>query len=314
VAAAVAGLCAVLLLLSAGAVSRALGNAPAAALLGCAAVPYALLAGVLATLGRDPLRTAVGPALLAGASLGLIALVLAVAAVGGGEPAFLAAGLVVVVLFVAGLGAGHTSAAGVAALAVGLVFLIGPLTPATAYRLARLPAPFLPATAEELRRANTTLPGARLSERSLVADRYVTAMLAGAAVVIAGAAPFLSAAPGWAPSTLAGVAALLALLRTRLFTGRSQRFWLLAAALSGAGSVAVLACTHLATRSARAGLTVLLLVVALLVVGVAVRPERPPSPPRGRLLDIVEIVVAVATIPLVLSVLGVYSYVRSLAG
>jgi type VII secretion integral membrane protein EccD len=314
VPAAVAGLVAALLVLSAGAVSRALGNAAAAALLGCAAVPYALLAGLLGLLGRDPLGAVTGPALVTGASIGLIALVLAIAAVGGGEPVFLAAGLVAVVVFVAGLVAGHTSVAGVAAVAVGLVFLIGPAMPATAYRLARLPAPFLPATAEDLRRASTTLPGARLSERSLVADRYVTALLAGAAVVIAGAAPLLAAAPGWAPSTLAGSAALLALLRTRLFTGRAQRIWLLGAALSATGSFAVFVSTHLAARSARAGLTVALLLAALVVVGVAVRPERPGSPPRARLLDILEIVVAVATIPLVLSVLGVYSYVRSIAG
>jgi type VII secretion integral membrane protein EccD len=148
----------------------------------------------------------------------------------------------------------------------------------------------------------------------VVADRYVTALLAGGALVIAAATPFLATAAGFSPTALAGLAAVLALLRMRLFSGRAQRIWLLGAALSAAGGCVIVLATHLADRAARAGVSVLVLVAALLVVGVAIRPERQQSPPRGRLLDIIEIVVAVATIPLVLSVLGVYSYVRSLAG
>lgn len=314
IAAAVAGLGTVLLLVAAAAASRALGNAPAAVLLACAAGPFAFLTGLFGLLGTDPLNRAAGPAMIGGGSLALIALLLGFAAVGGGEPAFLAAGLVAAVLFVSGLVAGHTSPAGVAAVAIGLVFVLGPLIPGVAYRLARLPAPFLPTGAEDLRRGTTTMPGARLSERSLVADRYVTALLAGGALVIAGGTPFLAAAHGWAPRTLAGVAALLALLRTRLFSGRAQRVWLLGAALAGTVACVSVFAAHLADRTARAGISVLAVVAALLVVGVAIRPERPPSPPRARALDILEIVVAVATIPLVLSVLGVYSYVRSLAG
>jgi type VII secretion integral membrane protein EccD len=313
-AAGATGLVAILLLLGAATVSRALGNAPAAALLGCAALLYGFLAGLLGLLGPDKLADAGGPAVLAGASVALIAVLVAIAGVGGGEPVFLGAGLVAVVVFLASLSAGHTSAAGVAAVALGLAFLAAPAIPGAAYRLARLPAPFLPTTAEDLRQANTTLPAARLSERSLVADRYVTALVAGCALVIVGTAPFLATASGWAPTTLVGVAALLALLRMRLFTGRAQRVWLLGAALAAAAAAVTMLATHLGNRPARSGLIVATLVVAFLVVGFAVRPERPPSPPRARLLDILEIVFAVATIPLVLDVLGVYAYVRSLGG
>ncbi|GIH18842.1 type VII secretion integral membrane protein EccD [Rugosimonospora africana] len=313
-ATATAGLAALLLVLGAGAFSRAVGNAPAATLLGCAAVPYAFLAGVCALLGNDPVTRLRGPALLAGASMALVALLLAIGAVGGGEPAFLGAALVTVVLFVAGAAADHTSAAGVAALALGLVFLAGPMVPGIAYRLARLPAPFLPASAEDLRQASTTLPGAQVTERSLIADRYVTALLAGIALVIAGSVPFLAAAPGWAPSTLAGVSAALALLRTRPFTGRAQRIWLLFAALAATGGFITLLATHLTSRPGRAGLALAALIAAFVVTGLTARPTREPSPPRARLLDIVEIVVAVATVPLVLSVLGVYAYLRSVVG
>jgi type VII secretion integral membrane protein EccD len=310
----VAGLTAAVLLVGAAMVSRALGSATAAALLGCAAAPYAFLAGLFGMVDTRPLDRASGPGMIAGGSLALITLLLAFASVGGAEPVFVAAGLTAAILFASGLVAGYTSPAGVAAVAIGLVFVLGPAVPAIAYRLARLPAPFLPTSAEDLRRGATTLPAQRISERSVVADRYVTALLAGGALVIAAATPFLATAAGFSPTALAGLAAVLALLRMRLFSGRAQRIWLLGAALSAAGGCVIVLATHLADRAARAGVSVLVLVAALLVVGVAIRPERQQSPPRGRLLDIIEIVVAVATIPLVLSVLGVYSYVRSLAG
>jgi type VII secretion integral membrane protein EccD len=262
------------------------------------------------------LRQAGGPALLTGASTALVTLVLVAAGVGGAEPAFLGAGLVTAVLFGAGLLAGpaHLSPAGVAAAAIGLVFLFGPFMPGAAYRLARLPAPNLPSSADEVRGRAATLPGAQLSERSLAADRYLTALLAGASLVIAGGTPFLVAAPGWAPSTVAGAAGVLALLRMRLFTGRAQRIWLLSAALAAATAAVAVAATRTPDGGARSVLAVGVLVLGLVVAGFAVRSPRAASPWRGRLLDVAEIAVAIATIPLVLSVLGVYGYVRSLTG
>jgi type VII secretion integral membrane protein EccD len=307
--AAVAGLGTVLLLIATAAMSRALGTAAAATVLGTGAVAYAALTGDLAV------RAAHGSGeLLAAGSAALIALILAVAAAGGGEPAFVTAGLVAVVLLVAGTAGTWTPPAGVAALGVGLVFLLSPMVPGLAYRMARLPAPFLPGSAEELRRAQTTMPATVLSDRSLLADRYITALIAGTGLVLAAAAPVLLGAPGWAPSTVVGLGALLALLRARHFSGRAQRVWYYAAAMAAAAAAVLVTATRLSTPLVRAGLALGVLVVALLVAGVAARTPRPASPPVARLLDVVEVIVAVATVPVILSVMGVYAYVRSMTG
>jgi hypothetical protein len=49
-----------------------------------------------------------------------------------------------------------------------------------------------------------------------------------------------------------------------------------------------------------------------MVVSMAVRTRPAPSPLRARLLDVAEILAAIATLPLVLDVLGVYGYLRTL--
>jgi hypothetical protein len=113
---------------------------------------------------------------------------------------------------------------------------------------------------------------------------------------------------------VAGAAGVLSLLRMRLFTGRAQRIWLLSAALAAATSAVAVAATRTPDGGARSVLAVGVLLLGLVVAGFAVRSPRAASPWRGRLLDVTEIAVAIATIPLVLSVLGVYGYVRSLTG
>lgn len=317
--AAVAGLVALVLLVAAAVLSRALGDAGPATLAGCAAVPYAFLAGVAGTRPGGGAHVALlagsgSPAPLAGASAAAIALVLALGAVGGGEPGLIGAGTVTAITFLASLAAPHATVSGAAALAIGLVFVTAPVVPRVAYRMARLPTPFLPTTAEELRRADTTLPATRLSERALLADAYVTALVAGGAVVVAGAVPLLLRASGPGPVALAVAAALLALLRARAYGGRAPRVWLLGAALAAGSGAALVAATHVSGRTGRVVVVGALVVLALVTATVAARPERAPSPPRARALDIAEVAVAVATVPLVLWVLGVYSYVRSLAG
>jgi type VII secretion integral membrane protein EccD len=313
--AAVAGLVSVLLLIAAAAMSRAAADAGTGTVLGCAAMPYAFATGLCGLLPAHASLSAAGSTqVLGGASAALIALVLAIGAVGGAEPAFLAAGLVGLVALGAGIGAGHTSPAGVAALADVLVFLCTPLIPALAYRLARLPTPFLPATADELRQAGPTLSATELSQRSLVADRYVTALLAAVSLVAAGSMPFLLDARRPDALALIGVIGLLALLRSRLYSGVGQRVWLLVTALTAAATGLVAAAQQVSGRIGHLAIPVAIALLALVVVALAARVDRPLSPVPARALDIVEVLCAVATIPLALDVLGVYAYVRSLSG
>jgi type VII secretion integral membrane protein EccD len=245
--------------------------------------------------------------------VGLATEVLAAILIGTGTPVFAAASVVGVAGVVAGLAAPHTPAGGGAAAALCVGFLLMPFVPLISYRAARLPRPFLPGSAEELRRGADTVPGEELARRTLLASSYMSCLVAGCALASVASAVFLVAAPGWAGPALTGVAALLALLRARLFTGRPQRGWLLAVAVADA----VIVVTGLSARTgghapARAGVAALAAVAAIVVAALTVRPASQGSPLTARLLDVIELAAAVAIIPLVLDVLGVYARLRGL--
>ena len=309
-----AGAAALILLAVGGLMSRAAGDALAGAVLGCGAGAFGTLAGLLGFAHQGAALTGAGAAgLLAGSSVGLATAVLAGILVGTGAPVFAAAGAVAVAGVAAGLAAPHSPSGGGAAAALCVGFLLMPFVPVVSYRVAGLPRPFLPGTAEELRRGADTVSGEELAQRTLLASSYMSCLVAACAVITVASAGFLVAAPGWPGPTLAGAAGLLALLRSRLFTGRAQRGWLLGAAVADA----VIAVTGVAARSgghaaARTGIVALAAVAAIVVAVLAVRPGGSRSPLAARLLDVAELAAAVATIPLVLEVLGVYARLRAL--
>jgi ESX secretion system protein EccD len=307
-----AGLVAALLLVAAGMMSRAADDAVAGAALGCGAGLYGAVSGVLALAGQNTSPLAGSAGLLAGSAVGLVLVVLAGASVGAGAPVFAAAAVVAVAGLVAGLVEPHSTGGGAAAAALGLVFVLMPLVPAIAYRAAGLPRPFLPESARELRRGATPLPAGELAERTLHADLYLSSLVAACAVVTVAAAGTLAAAPGWAGPGLAGVAALLALLRARAFTGRAQRAWLVAAAAVSAALLVTLRAPRITAAVAAPGIVVGAAVVAVVVIALSARPGRRPSPPAARLVQVVELVAAVAMLPLVLDVVGAYGMLRSI--
>jgi type VII secretion integral membrane protein EccD len=313
VAAAAAGAAALLLLGAAGMVSRAVGDAVAGAVLGCGAGVYAAVAGLTA-LANHHASAISANGLLAGSSAALVLVVLAGAIVGEGTPVFTAAAVVAVAGGVAGAVSPHSPVGGGAAAGVCVAFAVTPFVPTIAYRAARLPKPFLPSTAEDLRQGETPAPGEQLAERTLVADRYVSSLLGACAVVSAACMFELVRSPGWGPPTLVAVVCLLALLRTRLFTGRTQRIWLLSAAIAGLVELAIALAWRHPGGGAAACVAAAAVIVAVSVVALATREERTASPPLARFLDITDILAAVAVIPLALEVLGVYGYLRSLSG
>lgn len=310
-----AGAAALVLLVAAGLVSRAVGDAAAGAVLGCGAAVYAALGGLaaLADVGHHASAFSAN-GLLAGASAALVVLVLAGATVGAAAPVFAAGSVVAVAAAVAAAVAPHVPAGGGAAAGICVVFAMTPFVPTIAYRSARLPRPFLPGTAEELRRTVSLTPGEKLAERTLLADRYVSCLLGASAVVSAAGMSDLALARGWAPPALIAVSCLLALLRTRLFAGRTQRVWLVAAALAGAAALTVGLARRHPGGIADGIVAALVVIPTVAVVVVAARRERIDSPPLARFLDIAEILAAVALIPVALQVLGVYGDLRSLSG
>ncbi len=339
-----AGLLAVLLLAAGAAVSRAGGDAPAGAVLGYAALPFAFAAGLLGPLRTVPLAHLGPMVLLTGFVLLAVAAVIAAAAVAHGLPGF--AGVAVAAAFgaagaaLAWLWPGLT-AAGAAGLVVTPALALTPLIPAAAFRLARLRLPPVPASAEDLRddawldaiRSGTVPlevpdwddepdlldgPGRAaggdpldVRARAAAADRVVTGAVSGLGLLGGGAAIVLGLSRGGLAPVLAGVLACVLLLRSRVFRGRAQRLWLL---IPGYGGLTWLAVT-LAGHSMHAAAPVLLalLAAAAILAGTARRrPGHRPSPFWSRAADVADTILIISLVPLALAVAGVFGLLHGL--
>ncbi|SEF80448.1 type VII secretion integral membrane protein EccD [Nonomuraea solani] len=310
----VAGAVALVLLVVAVALSRALGDARSGAVIGYAALPYGFVAGLVAPAsGQDILQ----PATLLSASGVVLMLATATGfAVAQGLPTFLGlaaaafCGLVASGLVMAFDLAGAGVAAVLAAIAVGLTTAI----PALSFRLAGMPLPALPTTAEELRRESGDLDGGLVIDKTVVADRYCAGLLGGVALVVLGAQVLLVLEGTWSAFAMSAALSLSLLMRARVFEGRGQRTWLLTTTLLGV----ILPAAALSLGGGGAllyGIVPGLVVLALAVAGSALwLTSGRPSPFWGRVGDIFDILLMIALIPLALAVLDLYETIRGLVG
>jgi type VII secretion integral membrane protein EccD len=313
--AAIAGLAAVVsagLLLTGGLLSRALGDGGAGAVAGGLALPYAAVAG-LQGAGPGPAVTA--DRLLVAASAVLLAAVLGAVAVGSGRPAFVAGATVAVGAGVAALvsyALGPTGAAAI--LAVVLVFGIGLAAP-VAVRLGRIPVPLVTADPDVLaveRRPDRAAVASAVAR----ADDILAGCLLGIAAVSVGGVAVLAGTHGTAASLLGGLTALALLLRARLFPAVAARLPLLA---GGLVALVVVSASWFATAGAVPRLVAAALALAVavtLLATAAVGHGRPggPSPYLVRLVEVADVVVVLALAPTAFAVLGLYTWVRTLAG
>ena len=191
---AAAALAIVLIGLTAAA-SRALADLPAAGVLGAAAIGYAGLAAAelpLLPYGEAAVRPlawvtiraampAVG-AVVAGAAM-------AVAMARGGRPPALVA-TAVAGMFVAVGGALATvarlDAAATAGILLALIMPLGGWMPMLAFRLARMRLDPTPSTPDELQADLDPVPGQHVLDSTRLADRYMTALYSGLAVIVTG--------------------------------------------------------------------------------------------------------------------------------
>jgi type VII secretion integral membrane protein EccD len=315
----IAGAVAALLLIAAGAVSRAAGDATAGILIGYASLPYAFLAGLAGvtaatagTAGHAGHTLTAGGALGTGAGFALVMLaaVVAMAAVARGVPHFF--GVAVTALFgvgAAGLAYADPSlhAAGAAALVVTPALALTPLIPWGAFRIAGLAMPRVPTSPEDLRDDAVLAPQPDIRSRAVAADRAVTGAVCGLGLAGGGAEIALGSSHGVLATAMASVLACALLLQSRLFRGRAQRLWLL---VPGYGGLA-----WLAIASGRLVTVAALVTGAALVVGVGswLQGHR-PSPFWGRAADIVDMLLIIGLIPLALGVAGVLGYLHGLGG
>jgi type VII secretion integral membrane protein EccD len=310
---------AVLVLVSAVAVSRAAGDPGAGAVIGYLALPYGFLAGLLASARSAQLSHLGSQQLLAGFAALVLVAAIAGAAVADGLPVFFGVGGAALLGAIgtaisASFGA-HHGAAGPAALTVAAALALTPLIPAVTFRMARVTLPPVPRNADDLRRESLMVDGEKVLDRTAVADRFVTGVVAGIGLVAAGAEVALALGSGLLAHLMCAAVACVLLLRARVFRGRAQRLWLMFPGFGGLALLALVASVHVNQPKMLAIALVPLLAGAAIVVGVGLwLPGHQPSPFWGRAADITDMLLIVSLIPLALGVAGVFGYVRGLAG
>lgn len=281
-----------------------------------AAVASAFAAGAMALGGNETVGGFGADQLLPASAAAVLVATVCRVLLSRGVPGFTAtigAGLLATAGSLAS-GVGGLDVAATAAFTAGIALLASPIIPVAAFKMSRLDLPIVPTGAADLRAETASVDGTRVLRQAVLADQYMTGIVAALAATLGGAA-FLLAGGDWVQTVLAGVLGGIAALRARLFTGRSQRLALLVA-----GAVAMLAvlggsALSLDTSSSRIALVLAVGVLALAMFWlVVVLPGRRYAPPSSRAADIVEALLVLSVLPLILGIMGVYGRIRELVG
>ncbi|MFI6261796.1 type VII secretion integral membrane protein EccD [Micromonospora sp. NPDC051006] len=305
----------VALLVGAAVLSRAAGDSRTGAVLATVGLGYAGVGGLLLLAGDRRLTELASPHVLLAATAVVLFAAISALAVGDRLPLFFGA---VALGAATGLGAVLSlafdiSATAAAAVLATIAFGAVPALPMAAYRLARLPVPSIPTGPDDLKTDTESVDGRRVLQLSERADEFLTGLLWTVALVVLGAQVLL-ALNGRLPAVLLClVLAVLSLLRARPFLGRAQRTPVLFAGTAGLGLTAAATFAG-GTTPVRLGVIVgglLVAAVVSLIYGLTVAGKR-ISPVWGRLLDIVEILLIIALVPLAVWVLGLYGWIVNL--
>ncbi len=307
---------AVLLLVAAVVLARAVGDSRAGVVVAAMAMVYGAVGGLLITAGDRSLTDLAGPHALLAVSAVLVVTVVAAIGVVDAAPFFLATGVVTVALqattVVCLLFEVPPSAA--AAIVATVAFASLPALPMLAYRLARLPIPTVPVETEQLKTDDETVDGARVLQRSARADGFLTGML-GALSVIGAAAAVAATAAGNPGIALGATLGLVLMARARQFRSRAQRLCLLCGGTIalGAALLAIYFSVGYQMRlTAILGVTVAIAVISI-GFGLA-RPASKRSPVWGRTLDLMETMLILGLVPLAMWVCGLYGWIRTIRG
>ncbi|MEV0679416.1 type VII secretion integral membrane protein EccD [Actinosynnema sp. NPDC050436] len=307
---------AVLLLAGGALVARGAGDPQTAVVLAGVAACYGGLGGSLVVRVFDPGAAAPVHATVA-LAVALLVLTTGVVAVADASTLFTGGIMFAAVTALTGLIASATAVLPHQAAAIGLLIalVVGVFVPATAFRLSGLTLPMLPTGADELGQDIDPVPARVVVERGALTAGYSMALHAGLGAALAVLLPVLVADGGTWSVVLSLVVAFLLVLRSRHPSGVVERWSVLVPAI-----VCVAGCVRLAA-AAQTGLGGLFLVcVPLVVAGVVlllagrVFPGKRQRPYWGRAVEILESVTAVAVVPILLQVLGVYAWMRGLAG
>jgi type VII secretion integral membrane protein EccD len=296
--------------------SRALGDARTGVAFALVSCVYAGIGGLL-VLGADrTLGELAAPHAVVGATAVLLVVVIAAVGVADAVPVFLAAGVCAVALVVGTLICLITGAdpAGGAAVVVTIAFAAVPALPMLAYRLARLPVPSVPSGPEDLKRDTESVDGDRALTLADRADGFLAGML-GALAVLGAASAALVAVAGYPGVAMAAVLGVLLMARARWFLGRAHRLPLLIAGAVALGAAATAAFLENGQSTRLTAVLGAVLAIAVVSIWYALTgPGRKASPLWGRALDIFEVLLILALVPLALWVSGIYGWIRTIRG
>ncbi len=294
--------------------SRSLSDATAGGAVAGAALPYAFLAGLVATAPNDAGVDGAGAGgLMLGSAVLIVFSVIGYASVAATLRVFVAgigagaAGVVAGALSVLGVSA-RGSAAVVLAAAIGLL----PAYPLIARSLGRVPMPALPARPEEILAERPVPPRDSVFAAVARAGELLAGMLLAAALVSVAAVAALAGGGTSARALIVtGGAALL--LRARLFPTAPHRLPLLT---SGVLAMLTLLVTLTLAAGSTGSMLLLLLLVAisagLTMAGGLTYSRRPPSPRVGRIADIIDVLAIMALVPLACGVAGLFGSIQGL--
>lgn len=311
----VAGCLAVAGLAAAFTVTQTVGDEAFAVTFAVAATGYAGLSGMLVVGVTGGARTS-GPQVFAGGAAVLAAVIVGAVLIGSARPFF--AG-VLVATAVCVIGAALLAFVPVtvtqAAEVVTIVStLAGTAAPQVAFRLAGLRLDPLPTEPEHLQEGLDPEPSEPLLERTVVVDRYLTALYIGLAVPVVAAMVVAAGAPGWEAATIVVLVALVRLLAARQMTSIWHRLAMGVPSVIGLAAVTL----HLTAMSPTFRLvapTVLVPAGAGLLFGLARSlPRRRMMPFWGRAGDLLQTGAMLAVLPVLLAAFGVYGYLRGLGG
>jgi len=315
VVAVILGGLAVLGQLAAGLLSRRVGDAGAAVVAGLLSVGSGAAAATVATAGDARLLGVGAAQLLLGVAAAALLASSAALLIGTRQVAFEAIVTATVLLFIALMCCGIFGlppvggAAIVAALGLGLM----PLVPSVALGLARFETDPLPSTAETADPSGDPVDADAVASRTRQAVGHVTALVQGLSWPALPACVVLACTPNVTGQVLAGCVGVGMLLRARLFITVGQRLPLL---IAGIGAIAVLL---VALTTQLDGVTVVLAtaVPSLLgMIGCLLLAGRRPrvTPSMTRAAELVAMTIAIAIVPLLAAVLGLFGFLRSLGG
>jgi type VII secretion integral membrane protein EccD len=296
--------------------SRAFADLVAAGVLGTAAICYAGLAGA-----ELPLLSVSGSAGLAGlASLRPMVLACGVALTGaatavswvrgGRHPALVAtcAGSVFVAVGGALATFAKLDAAAVAGILLAVTLPLGGWVPVISFRLAKMRLDPTPGTPDELQADLDPVPSQRVLENTALADRYMAGLYGGPAVVITGCLAVLALTAGWPARLVALDAVALMLLHARVLVSARHRLAVVIPAAAGAAMLVTVAGLRADASAWPAVMAAVVIAAGLLLAAERSLPGYRPLPHWGRAGDLLHTATAVALIPAVLWLVGLYTF------